>query len=320
MIKKTLLFLLFLSFIFLASPALAGPLCAACGLEIKGSYTEALGHAYHPEHFRCGLCGGVLGRQFFPKDGVPYHKECYLEKFAIRCSICQRPIEGKYMQDYWGDRFHPEHLNNHPFCHYCNRPITQDNSKGGFRIADGRILCGLCAKNAVMDQKTAEKYAREARNLLKSWGLLLPQEKIPVILVERDRLSGSAFGAGDVLGRICNVVSGKKKSINSIFMLYGLPREAYMGAIVHELMHGWIFFNTDLRHSPPLEEGACNYLSYLYHHYRGESAASYFEYCLEKNENSVYGEGFRRVKAIAASQGSNAVLELLKKNEDFPPG
>ncbi|HBN07870.1 MAG TPA: hypothetical protein DD435_04190 [Cyanobacteria bacterium UBA8530] len=317
MLKRILVLLFFL---FLSSPVLAGPLCASCGKAITGSYVGAMGKAFHPDHFRCGLCQGVLGREFFPKDGVPFHKPCYLEKFGLRCSICQSPIEGKYMQDYWGDRFHPEHLSNHPFCHYCNRPITKDKSDGGFRISDGRVLCGFCAKTAVLDQKTAEKYFQEARNLMKSWGLLVPQEKIPVFLVNKEKLPSSSFGADDVLGRILNVVQGKKKSINSIYMLYGLPREAYMGAVVHELMHGWIFFNTELRHSPALEEGACNYLSFLYYHYKGEKAAAYFEYRLEKNENSVYGEGFRRVKAIAARNGSNAVLELLKKNEDFPPG
>lgn len=310
--------LILLLVLSLSAPALAAPLCAACGGEVKGSYVEALGKLYHPDHFRCGACKGPIDGRFAHKNGVPYHRECYVARFSPRCEICQKPIEGSYMQDYWGNRFHPEHRAHYPFCSTCSRPITQKSS-GGYKLQDGRIVCGLCRSQGVFKQAEADKLAEEAREILEGWGLRIPQKKISIILVDKQQLARDGYE--NATGLIRNQTRGEERTIRSIHMLYGVPRPMFLGTLVHELTHGWIFLTLPpIKRALAWEEGFCNYISYLYYRTQGVSSADYFIRCLELDPNPVYGDGFRRVRAIAERQGSRALVPLLKTANDFPPG
>ena len=57
------------------------------------------GKKLHPACFVCaGRCGTCLGDEgasrFHQKDGAPYCHSCFTERFAPRCGVCSRPIEG----------------------------------------------------------------------------------------------------------------------------------------------------------------------------------------------------------------------------------
>lgn len=312
--KRLLLILLLVLWAFPVSASLR---CAQCGQAITGQYVEAQGNTYHSHHFLCGACHRPIVGKYYPKDGRSYHHECYVNLFSIRCTICQQPIEDRYISDYWGNRFHEHHLNDYPFCHYCQRPITQKQSKGGYRLTDGRILCGYCAQNAVLTQKQTDKYAQEARALMAKWGLNVP--KIPVILVSRHQIE--QINGHNTLGLTRSVLRGNKRSVPSISMCHGLPRQVFMGTMIHEYTHAWLFLKTgNMRRSHVLEEGICNFVSYLYQVYCGEAAASYFVKQLDENQDPIYGDGFRRVKAFAAANGSAAVVNQLANMDDFPIG
>lgn len=300
-----------------ALPAWASLRCAECGKAITGAYVEALGNAYHSNHFLCGSCHRPIIGKYYPKDGRPYHYDCYNNLFAIRCTICHQPITDRYISDYWGNRFHENHLNDYPFCYYCHRPITQKQSKGGYRLTDGRILCGYCGEHAVLNYKQAQKYAEEARSLMAKWGFPLP--KIPVNLLLKEQLE--EMSGPNTLGLTHSVLRGRTRSVPSISMCNGLPRQVFMGTMMHEYTHAWLFLKTGKMHrSRMLEEGICDFVSYLYQVYCGEAAASYFVKQLDENPDPIYGDGFRRVKAFAAANGSAAVVNQLANMDDFPIG
>lgn len=113
-----------------------GEVCAGCGRAIRGRYFTALGRAWHQECFRCAGCGQVIQEQrFLERDGRPYHRACYHERFSPRCAACGRPIAGECTTA-MGRRWHPEHF----VCTRCRRPFAGQ----GYYEHDGRAYCEGC--------------------------------------------------------------------------------------------------------------------------------------------------------------------------------
>ena len=62
------------------------PICKQCGQPIYGSYLDALGATWHPEHFVCAACGQPIDVSSFNVfEGKPYHPRCYIERVLPRC-------------------------------------------------------------------------------------------------------------------------------------------------------------------------------------------------------------------------------------------
>jgi hypothetical protein len=103
-----------------------------------------------------------------------------------------------------------------------------------------------------------------------------------------------------------------------VYLLNGMPRAQMAATAAHELMHVWQFRNSKLRQDPALSEGSCNFASYLVLRRIGGQDADYVIDGMLTDPDSIYGEGFRRVKAFAEKNGMPAWLRLLKaKNPDL---
>ena len=73
------------------------PKCARCEKPLKGQYLEALGKAWHPEHFVCNNCGKPFKEGRFRQfDGQPYDDACYAKVAALKCDKCGKEITGAY--------------------------------------------------------------------------------------------------------------------------------------------------------------------------------------------------------------------------------
>lgn len=95
-------------------------ICAGCGRAIEGRYFTALNRAWHRECFRCAGCGRVIAEnKFYHRSGVPYHEQCYHERFSERCAACGRPITGQCTTA-MGRKWHPEHF----VCAHCHQPFA----------------------------------------------------------------------------------------------------------------------------------------------------------------------------------------------------
>ena len=107
-------------------------ICSACHQRIKGNYIQAVGKNWHPDCFRCAVCGELIQSSgFLVKAGKPYHPECYHPKYTPRCSACGQVISGNYIRafrKYW----HPEHF----VCAHCHEPIG-----GNFFAHQGKPYC-----------------------------------------------------------------------------------------------------------------------------------------------------------------------------------
>lgn len=101
----------------------SGPPCSACGRQVSGTYTTAMGRYFHPQCFCCGICRrpmGVGAGQFRERDGIPYCQGCFATQLASRCARCSKPILETVitaMEKTW----HKDCLT----CTICRLPLTQ---------------------------------------------------------------------------------------------------------------------------------------------------------------------------------------------------
>jgi hypothetical protein len=72
------------------------PRCAHCNEVIMGSYVNANGLSYHPDHFTCSLCSCSLkGAQYRLHEQKPVCDACYDSQLAVRCTKCGENITGQ---------------------------------------------------------------------------------------------------------------------------------------------------------------------------------------------------------------------------------
>ena len=168
------------------APPGACPGCLRAPSVFEGHIT-AMGAKWHRGCFKCGSCSKPIGESHFAvREGTPYHRGCYQDRFAPKCGVCcqfigetggRRGIAGgsvRFMtHPYWGTVFCPEHeLDGTRRCDGCDRmearggrgvaaggygssggDWSQPGSTGGefAELPDGRAMCLECASTAVID-------------------------------------------------------------------------------------------------------------------------------------------------------------------------
>ncbi|KAI9092706.1 hypothetical protein DFS34DRAFT_287664 [Phlyctochytrium arcticum] len=108
--------------------------CAYCEEPITNRCIQALGKAFHPEHFFCCQCGKNfdIDETFMECDGRAYCSEDYSALFATGCSACQKALVTDYITAA-GGKFHFECFN----CHLCSKPLASE----GFFEHNGHVYC-----------------------------------------------------------------------------------------------------------------------------------------------------------------------------------
>lgn len=250
---------------------------------------------------------------------------------ALECAACGGVIgPGRYIKDQWGATYHEPH-SKLPRCTYCARGISERNTGGGTRYADGRQVCALCVESAVSDDDQAAEVMAQVRDRLAAWGLSIEYGEIPVKLVDqptlRQMFGRSAAAHGGAINGL-TVKQGKKKRGSAqifdrtvaIYMLEGMPLEVYEQTAAHELMHAWMFLDGQPNHTPVLEEGACNLAAYYLLQENTSPFAGFMREALFQSKDPVYGAGLRRaIRYVQANQFAGLV-KMLRANQDFPAG
>jgi len=106
--------------------------------------------------------------------------------------------------------------------------------------------------------------------------------------------------------------------VDGIAVLRGMPATLFQGVTIHELGHAWLAVH-NIR-SLPLwaEEGFCELLSYRYYTEMATDESRYHANNIEQNPNPVYGNGFRRIRALADSMGFQRFVETLRTTRQLP--
>lgn len=338
------------------------PTCVSCRQAISGNYVQWGRQAYHPQHFLCGGCERPIGgASFVPHQGRAYHQACYAEYFAERCEVCSRAIAGRFIKkdgktyheacyqntlaekcdvclagitgqffvDSWGNKYHAAHTRQIPNCEYCGRIISTRTSSGGYTYNDGRNVCGFCYRGQISGDREARPLITRVRDRLGEWGMDLPEDAAPVILVDRNTLRKllrrTGHAAGPNVNGFTSVLTEKQgnkiiKREMAVYILHGMPQELFEGTVAHELTHVWINLNNGRKLDPAFEEGSCNYMKYLIHKASVSDLAPYAIKSMQQDRDPHYGQGFRRAKAYVERHGLPALLTYLARSTSFPIG
>ncbi|HET6349827.1 MAG TPA: LIM domain-containing protein [Candidatus Krumholzibacteria bacterium] len=306
--------------------SLSVPVCAACGKPITGGIFQTKGKSYHTECFRCAYCDRPITGTYSEYKGKNYHTDCFTRHVALRCALCGDIIRGEYLQDFWGNSYCLRHEHDAPVCDSCGRFISDRTTGGGVRYDDGRYICNLCRPESVTDIDEILALVHEVAVHMKSAGMRVDYDGIRIHLIGRNEMQKLSGHHSNGLRGFTDYsedfrVFGRSHDRHmDMYLLYGMPRMELISTIAHELGHVWQFNHGGFRNDRAWSEGSCNYAAYLVlSQYPGRESA-FFRTSLTRDDDNVYGDGFRRVKTLAEARGTKTWLKYLASSTGFPAG
>ncbi|HEU5230047.1 MAG TPA: protein DA1 [Ktedonobacteraceae bacterium] len=300
------------------------PVCKRCGQPLRGNYLKALGATWHPEHFVCAGCGRPLdSASFMLHQNAPYHSECYANLIAPHCAYCKQPLVSEYLVDHWGTRYCKRHQHEYPACDFCARLIPPGEQEQGRNVERSR--CPTCRASAIETAEEAKPVFSRLIRWASNQGLTYHNLRLGLELCGRTRLaellrertSTHALGAtvSSMYRENGRVV---RREVTGVAVLQGLPSTLFQGVTVHELGHVWLVVHGVEKLPSWAEEGFCELLSYRYYVELNTPESLYHASCIARNPDPIYGEGFRRVRDLAASTGFPQLLEILRTTKRMP--
>jgi hypothetical protein len=167
----------------------------------------------------------------------------------------------------------------------------------------------------------------QVQDRMARYGLDTHSINVPLQLVSVDWMSqgGIDIASARTKGRAETTISSKngvetERRIRAVSVLWGLPQEMFEGVLAHELGHVWLFKQHMNDIPEDLEEGLCNLFAYILHQEKVTPEARYSVYLLEENLDPVYGEGFRRSRAIYHRKGLRWLLHFVRRKGKWPQG
>lgn len=299
-------------------------ICTYCHQPIQGSVLTALGSTWHPEHFVCGACGLPISDQSFNvQDGKPYHTACFYNQIAPRCAYCGKPLTGEFLVDQWGTMFHKEHESQYPHCDFCGRLIPPQQQERGSNVESMR--CSICRSTAIETINEAQPLFQQCKQWVSRQGLKYNNQKLSLELVDRAKLARylSMRTEPHALGATMSstyVQGGQvvRTEIEGVAVLQGLPAALFQGVTIHELGHVWLLVQGVSNLPMWAEEGFCELLAQRFHTEMNTPEHLYYARNIERNPNSVYGEGYRRVRAIVDKLGFEHFIQQLSATKRLP--
>ena len=294
-------------------------MCDFCGEKIEEQYTVVNKKAFHKNHFKCAHCNRQITDGYLMKNEKYYDKKCYTQLFSLKCAICSQPISGEYLIDGFGVKYHEYHDAKLNRCDICNRMISKKTTSGGVKYSDGRKVCNICNhKKLTSNRQYTLSFNKVISHLIRQ-GLTFNKKTISlkvVSLTELQRLSKSRHSK-NIRGFTSTSIEerlGGKRFKHTVYVLSGTPSKFAEATMAHELMHVWISVNIPHKLTEQLEEGSCNYISYIYLKSDHSADAKDIIRQLKSNPDKIYGDGYRKVYARFKGQDLNGFLDYLRKN------
>ncbi len=305
------------------------PRCPVCGEPVMQARIDWEGKSYHEKCYQdtiqphCALCGKVIEGTYLVEGGKSYHAACHRTR-AARCVICSKPLSGSYLADAWGNPFHTRHgeMILRP---YCGRAMAQSTTGGSVvSSANGMHICALCDRRGIAGTGPAQNLLERTRlRLLDSFPV--SRESFTWELVTKaqlDRMLPPSRRAGKELGLTLETRSrrGGRESLQiRVYLLSGLPDWLFEAVSAHELVHVWQHVQglDDL----PLDqaEGSAELASYLMLRRGGTKEGRIKIEMMERSEDPVYGEGFRKAMKVSMKGSDVTQLRLvLEKGKGWP--
>jgi hypothetical protein len=298
------------------------PVCGRCEGRIAGSYVRALDRDWHPEHFLCGGCGFPIdGCGFVENGNIAYHRRCHDDLFAPKCFYCGTPMAGKYLRDAWGAEFCEFHSTELAKCEFCGRLV--DGSRVTGRATEGGLQCNVCRETAVdTPEDAAPLYDR-----ILEWatGRTLVFPAVPLRLTDLAGLVSNSsepkgnrtLGSTRISTETCSGATVKVEVL-SIDLLRELPAVLFCAVAAHEAGHAWLRAIGVDGLSPAEEEGFCELLAFSWLREQASPDRDFYAERIAKNDDAIYGNGFRQVRALSGVRGLAGLVESLRNTKRLP--
>ena len=244
----------------------------------------------------CAQCDQTIHGPRLQALGRSWHPEHFC------CGVCHRPLGGRFLVNFHQEPFCTEHAASACTCEGCGHLTS-----GG--------LCRSCSTGILADPGEAAALLTQVQGLLRAQGLPWWPQTFPVRLVGAQELGAGTAGSprvGEISKLTLTDAQGRlSRVVPEIRLLSGRPKILQGAVLAHELGHGWLFQKglEGLPHA--LEEGFCEFCAHLWLGRNGDPRAPYLMARLARNEDPVYGGGFRTVQARVLEVGLPAVLTEL---------
>ncbi|HVU67514.1 MAG TPA: protein DA1 [Ktedonobacteraceae bacterium] len=306
------------------------PRCSYCSQPISGPYQRYEGRSYHNECYRehvgprCAYCQRPISGVYQKYEGHSYHSACYREHVAPRCIYCHKPLLSEYLLDGWGGTYCLEHQDQYPHCSFCGRLVPPVQQTPGWD-AYGVTRCAICRASSIEAVEQAQPLFQECKQWIARQGFRFNQ--LPLRLELHDRPTLLRMLQGRSINHPLGVTLSSRQmrnghlytsQIEGVAMLQGMPPTLFAGVVLHELGHVWLTVH-HIEHLPPwAEEGFCQLLSYRYYSTLNTPEARYHAERLEHSNDPIYGEGFRKMRALADKMGFQRFIENLQTGKRLP--
>lgn len=215
-----------------------------------------------------------------------------------------------------------------PKCFSCLVPAVK-----GYKLEDGRHICGECYKTAVNDMDEAVKIFKDVRKKMADRLGLSTSHRIKLRMVDMQAMQRRSPGYthGIELGlfmfeatvktTVKNrlTLTGNKQETEtyrenvsySIFFLNNTPRKKLIEVFAHELGHDYMqeYYPNVL--SIKFKEGFCELCAFLINKIYGQPEMNRR---IINNPDLTYGGGFRIMYGLYNEGGLNEVKRFLRKN------
>jgi Protein DA1 len=233
----------------------------------------------------------------------------------------------EYLVDHWGTMFCKEHQGRYPICAYCGRLVPPQQQEQSVESGDS-IRCPICRASAIETINQARPIFSRLIQWVSSQGLVYNNLHLSLELVDRQKLGRLLMGRVGTAGihsqgvtlSTTHTLNGKvtRTEVNGVAVLEGMPALSFQGVTVHELSHVWLIVHGIKALPLWAEEGFCELLAHRYYAQLNTEEGRYHAQGIEKNPDSVYGVGFRHVRAIADRMGFQRFVDTLQKTKKIP--
>ncbi len=260
---------------------------------------------------------------FYTHHDAPYHAACYHLQVAPRCAYCRKPLLGAYQVDYWGTSFCREHEAQYASCRFCGRLVPPQH---GGRLGSGdTAICPICRASAIGEIAQAQPIFAQLIQWLNRQGLHYHNLSLRIELRNRVQLAQFLRHPGDTqaLGAALSTTVTQHEQIlrtapTGVAILRGLPRTLFQGVTVHELGHVWLAVHQVIGLPLWAEEGFCQLVAHRFWAQGTTAESRYHAKGTEQSADPIYGEGFRRVAAVAQTIGFPQFVTTLRTSKRIP--
>ncbi len=305
--------------------------CTACNKRIEGRYVIMAGNSFCSRKCletvlpKCTMCKRPIEGKYTSSGENKFCSQSCFDRFLPKCELCSKAVQSAVLLD---KHVYCEACASLPACFTCRLPV-----KKGVKLQDERLICTVCADDAVFDRKKGEPLYRQAQQDLQLVTRMISASTPPWQLVSlkqmRELFDNPSVRENTLVQRglykrnetvttrknLFGMTLKEDREISErIYLLYGMPQDVFISTASHELMHDLLAERYPELSMAPLwvEEGICQYAAALVCRHNGfDDVLESIETCEDVN----YGDGYRFFRRMAGERNWPRIIRWLSRTD-----